>query len=79
MLTAISALYLLCLGVFIVEWYYMDLAVIIEGDSRGLIFDSTLNGGPLWIFVLHQILFFGVFIVSDGLMVGSLRSLIKCN
>lgn len=63
---------MLCLGVFVIEWYYLDLAIIVDGNSRGSIFDSTLNGGPLWVFILHQILFFGVFIVSDGLLVSAL-------
>lgn len=68
-LSAISALYTLCLAVFIIQWYFLNLSIVVDGDTRASIFDSTLEGGPVWISVLYQSLAFAVFIVSDALLV----------
>lgn len=56
--------------VFVIQWYYLDFAVVINGDTKETIFNATIEGGPVWIFVLFQFFFYSVFVVSDGLLVG---------
>lgn len=71
-LSAISLLYLLALGDFIIEWYYLNLAVVTNGDTRKSIFISTLEGGSPWIFILDDCFYYGVFLVSDMLLVSKM-------
>ncbi|PPQ95161.1 hypothetical protein CVT25_013306 [Psilocybe cyanescens] len=50
-LSAISALHLLCLSQFIVQWYFIDLDIVINGDTRETIYVSTVEGGPNWVWI----------------------------
>ncbi|PPQ95162.1 hypothetical protein CVT25_013307 [Psilocybe cyanescens] len=50
-LSAISALYLLCLSQFIEQWCSIDLDVVINGDTRETIYVSTVEGGPPWVWI----------------------------
>ncbi|PPQ80734.1 hypothetical protein CVT25_001854 [Psilocybe cyanescens] len=68
-LPTISMLYLLSMSTFIIQWYTLDWAVVINGDTRLSMFLSTLAGGPAWTFVVTDVLFYSVIIVSDGLLV----------
>ncbi|PPQ84812.1 hypothetical protein CVT25_015158 [Psilocybe cyanescens] len=67
-LSAISVLYLLCFLDFIVQWYYLDWVVVINGDTRESIFSGTVNGLQ-WISVLSTILASSLLIVSDSLLI----------
>ncbi|PPQ80969.1 hypothetical protein CVT25_014718 [Psilocybe cyanescens] len=68
-ISTISVLYLLCFADFIVEWYYLDWVVVINGDTRESIFWGSVGEGPQWIFVLNDFLQISSFIVADGLLV----------
>ncbi|PPQ74317.1 hypothetical protein CVT25_000710, partial [Psilocybe cyanescens] len=68
-LYSISMLYLLCMIVFVIQWYYLDFAIVINGDTKESIFNATIEGGPVWIFVFFQFFFYSVFIVSDELLI----------
>ncbi|PPQ85447.1 hypothetical protein CVT25_006284 [Psilocybe cyanescens] len=68
-LSAISALYLLCLSEFIMQWHSIDLDVVVNGDTRETIFVSTMEGGPPWAWVFSVFLFYSSFVVSDGLLI----------
>ncbi|PPQ79792.1 hypothetical protein CVT25_003146 [Psilocybe cyanescens] len=67
--TTTSILYLLCIGLFSIEWYYIDYAVVFNGDTRASILHTTLEGGPESIFVIYEFFFFLLFIVSDGILI----------
>lgn len=69
-LWAILALYLLCFMEFLAQWYFLVLAVVIEGDTRESIVSSILGTGPKWIGTLDDFLFYSSLIVSYGLLVG---------
>ncbi|PPQ91515.1 hypothetical protein CVT25_008902 [Psilocybe cyanescens] len=68
-LSAISALYLFCFSLLIVQWYLLSLSVVIDGDTREDMFYSILGGGPQWISTLNQTLFYCPIILSDGLLI----------
>ncbi|PPQ88151.1 hypothetical protein CVT25_005117 [Psilocybe cyanescens] len=68
-LSAISALYLLCLSQFIEQWYSIDLDIVINGDTRETTFISTVEGGPTWVWVFADFLTYSSFVVSDGLLI----------
>ncbi|PPQ88319.1 hypothetical protein CVT25_012438 [Psilocybe cyanescens] len=68
-LSAISALHLLSLSQFIVQWYSIDLDVVINGDTRETIFISNVEGGPPWVWVFVDFLTYSSFVVSDGLLI----------
>lgn len=67
-LMAISVLYLLSFIDFIVEWYFLDWVIVVNGDTRNSMFWSSL-GGPTWIIVFDNVVFNSSFVVSDGLLV----------
>ncbi|PPQ94732.1 hypothetical protein CVT25_007697 [Psilocybe cyanescens] len=67
-LSAISVLYLLCFLYFIVEWYYLDWAIVMNGDTRESIFLATEDGLP-WAWILSGFAENSLFIVSDGLLI----------
>ncbi|PPQ91124.1 hypothetical protein CVT25_013262 [Psilocybe cyanescens] len=68
-LSAISVLYLLCFVQFVVQWYSIDLDVVINGDTRESIFFSTVEGGPKWLWVFANVPFYASFVASDGLLI----------
>ncbi|PPQ72177.1 LOW QUALITY PROTEIN: hypothetical protein CVT25_008818 [Psilocybe cyanescens] len=76
-LSAMSLLYLLCFSEFVVQWYFLNWAIVSNGDTRESIFLETVGGGPPWIFVLDDFLFFAALIVSDGLLVGNYKYIIN--
>lgn len=68
-LSAISALYLLCFTDYLIQWYFIDLTLVANGETRKSIFLAIMEP-PQWIWVLTDILVYSSFIVSDGLLVG---------
>ncbi|PPQ85449.1 hypothetical protein CVT25_006286 [Psilocybe cyanescens] len=68
-LSAISTLHLLCLSQFILEWYSIDMNVVVNGDTRETIFVSTMEGGPPWAWVFSVFLTYSSIVVSDGLLI----------
>ncbi|PPQ90323.1 hypothetical protein CVT25_007725 [Psilocybe cyanescens] len=53
---------------FIVQWYFLDLTVVVDGDTRESIFFGTLLV-PQWISELSDLLFYSTLMVSDGLLI----------
>lgn len=72
MLSTISILYPLCLGDFIIQWTYLNLSIVDGGDTRQSMFISTLEGGPAWLFILDDCFYYGVFLVTDILLVSEI-------
>lgn len=70
-LSLISALYVLCLADFAVNWYFLDWVVVTNGDTRDSIFLATV-GGVQWLFILNNILYYCLFMIADGLLVSNL-------
>ncbi|PPQ84447.1 hypothetical protein CVT25_012547 [Psilocybe cyanescens] len=69
-LSAISALYLLCMGTLTIQWYYFNYKISINGDTRESIVKSILEGGAAFKFyALSEFLFYSIFVVSDGLLI----------
>lgn len=68
-LSTVSVLYLLCLLQFSFQWYLINWSVVINGDTRESIFFAALQGGPQWMLVIDESLFYAPLIVSDGLLV----------
>lgn len=55
---------------FILQWYLLDLQVVIDGDTRESIVLSIIGGGPRQIGALDDFLFYFLLIISNGLLVG---------
>lgn len=68
-LIAISALYLLAIVNLILEWYFVNWSLVVNGDTRESIFWSSLRG-PSWFGSLYSFLLDASLVVSDGLLVG---------
>ncbi|PPQ83689.1 hypothetical protein CVT25_006146 [Psilocybe cyanescens] len=67
-LAAISTLYLLALSNPVLQWYLLNLQIVLNGGTRESIFIVTLEGGPRGLLALNAFLFYSSFIVSDGLL-----------
>ncbi|PPQ91334.1 hypothetical protein CVT25_003767 [Psilocybe cyanescens] len=67
-LSAISVLYILCSLFFIVQWYYLDWVVVVNGDTRESIFWATEDGVE-WTWILGIFLQNSMLIISDGLLI----------
>lgn len=74
-LSAISVLYLLCLAQFLVQWYFLNLTVVMTGYTRKSMFFATIEG-PRWIQTLDSFLFYSSLAVSDGLLVSKHHSIL---
>ncbi|PPQ79586.1 hypothetical protein CVT25_003467 [Psilocybe cyanescens] len=68
-LSAISVLYLLCVSEFVIQWFFLDLTIVDNGDTRESIFFQTLGGSPDWIILLSDFQFYSALMVSDGLLI----------
>ncbi|PPQ93632.1 hypothetical protein CVT25_000818 [Psilocybe cyanescens] len=68
-LSTISVLYLICFLYFIVQWYFLDWVVVVNGDTRESIFLSTVGDGLEWTWILNDFLQISMFIISDGLLI----------
>ncbi|PPQ94088.1 LOW QUALITY PROTEIN: hypothetical protein CVT25_009238 [Psilocybe cyanescens] len=68
-LPAISILFLLSAGTFVIQWFLINLAVVYMGRTRESIFITMLSGAPTWMADVMKISFYATFIVSDGLLV----------
>ncbi|KAH9478097.1 hypothetical protein JR316_0010335 [Psilocybe cubensis] len=54
---------------FAVQWYYLNLAIIENGDTRVSIFISALTRGSVTVYAVTQTAFCMMFIVSDALLI----------
>lgn len=68
-LSAISFLYFLALVDSVLQWYFLDVEILTNGDTRDSIFYAAL-GGPQWTTAISDVLFTLILMVSDALMVG---------
>ncbi|KAH9478993.1 hypothetical protein JR316_0009457 [Psilocybe cubensis] len=67
-LTTITALYWLSFLDFILQWYFLNWAFIMNGNIKESIFFSSLDS-PLWVSELLRIIETVIFVISDGLLV----------
>lgn len=66
----ITALYALSLINFIIQWYWFNQAMIVNGSTRLSIFFATaLDGVSPWLDIFDSFVFYSAFTVSDALLV----------
>ncbi|KAH9477697.1 hypothetical protein JR316_0009923 [Psilocybe cubensis] len=68
-LSAISLLYALCLVQQAIQWYYINLILIFNGDTRLDIFFAVLERGSVAVYAVFQFSFCFIFVVSDALLI----------
>lgn len=68
-ITAISVLYLCAFANFTInDWYFVDWSLVINGDTPGTMFRSSLRGTD-WLDMANSISFNLLLVLSDALLV----------
>ncbi|KAH9481732.1 hypothetical protein JR316_0006259 [Psilocybe cubensis] len=65
----ISGLYLSCLGISVLQWSSLHHSIVTQGETRESAYLSVIGSGPMWSYVLLNMLFYGLFVMADGLLV----------
>ncbi|KAH9480014.1 hypothetical protein JR316_0006611 [Psilocybe cubensis] len=68
-LSAISALYILAVLDFVLEWYFLNVTLMVHGDTREDIFRATLMDVPLWLAIIFECIQDFMLVISDGLLI----------
>lgn len=67
--STITILYLMCTCTFALDWYWLKYAIINNGQTQISMFNAIVEAPP-WVYITLVVLQFGMFIISDGLLVG---------
>lgn len=74
-LSAFSLLYAICMVQLAIQWYYVNLIFVTNGETRLSIFETELNRGSIEVFVVFETTFCLMFIIADALLVSHINDI----